>query len=101
MESSKPQNIKSKDKIGASTISESQHIKKDSLDTFTFVLNGNDLTNIKPFVETSSTSIIGNNLETKVEENSLGSVSIKKDDVKIDEMDSTEPLETYNHNVAI
>jgi len=98
MESSKPQNIKSKDKIGASTINESQHNKKDSLDSFTFILNGTDLTNIKPFVE-SSTSIIGNNIETKVEENSLGHISSKKEEEKIDEMDSTEPLESCNHDV--
>ncbi|CAG8641587.1 11698_t:CDS:10 [Funneliformis mosseae] len=73
MESSKPQNIKSKDKIGASTICK----------------------------KSSSTSIMGNNIEIKVEENSLGNISIKKDDDRIDEMDSTEPLETFNHDVIM
>ncbi|CAI2181076.1 11776_t:CDS:10 [Funneliformis geosporum] len=65
MEISKPQYIKSKDKI-----------------------------------ESSSKLIMGNNIELKVEENSLGNIPINKEE-KIDEMDSIEPLETYNHDVIM
>jgi hypothetical protein len=98
MESGKPHNIKSKDQISASTISESQHNKKDNLDTF--FLNGTDLTtNTKQFAEIVQSPSIGNSI---VEENSLESVSIKKEsEEKIDETDSTKPQEFYNHDVSI
>jgi hypothetical protein len=99
MESSKPHNIKSKDQISSSAISESLHNKKDSLDTF--FLNGTDLTNTKQFAETVQSSSIGNNIEIKTEE-AFGNISIKKEnEEKIDEIDSTKPKEFCNHDVNI
>ncbi|RIA94381.1 hypothetical protein C1645_567802 [Glomus cerebriforme] len=101
MESGKSHNIKSKDQLSSSTISESQHNKKDNLDTF--FLNGTDLTNTKQFTEIVQSSSIGNSIELKAEDDdSLGNISIKKEnEEKIDEMNSTRPQEFYNHDVNI
>src|ERR1051325_4286352 len=98
MESGKPHNIKPKDQISASAISESLHNKKDSLDTF--FLNGTDLTNTAETVQSSST---GNNTEIKAEEeNSVGNISVKKEnEEKIGEIDSTKPKEFCNHDVIV